>query len=204
MDYANPRTVLNKLTMPQYLEENRNNPNYDDSINVNLDLSWSVKWDYNPYSFTTKYQGSTYWAPRSDTARLTDMADSQWSVTTKQFDTIYHTKGARNADYGTWQVAKLCPPQGCPRPPAPSIKRSQLWSKKETWTTNGNRVPAEGEDVHISSQMWVILDTSTPKLGNLKIEGKLTVKTDTNNPLTLKLQVMSITNWGTHRGLRSR
>ena len=53
-------------------------------------------------------------------------------------------------------------------------------------------MPVEGQAVHISSAMWIVLDITPPKLGAMVIDGKLTLAPQ----LSLHMQVMSLKLWG--------
>jgi len=57
-------------------------------------------------------------------------------------------------------------------------KTERLWSNVSSWGPGGH-IPLEGEEVHIEPGWNMILDLAeTPKLGLIRINGRLTFKND--------------------------
>jgi hypothetical protein len=195
--YWQPQTIQYTFSHPAYLEDTKaNRPDIDETVVMNLDLGYSHTFDYDPYSFTTTYHGTETWAP-FNTTRMTNIGDGHYDQSTWQMDNILGNKGSYTNDYHIYTKAKLCPPWDCPKPPVPTPGLPLLWSDPWSWSTNDFEVPTEGQTVTISASMWIVLDITPPKLGQLIINGKLTVKEDIVNPLNISLSVMSITLWGT-------
>lgn len=70
-------------------------------------------------------------------------------------------------------------------PPLPSTRPDNfiLWSSASFWKNsaeNNNTVPAEGSDVVIPAGRWMVLDTSTPPLNKLTINGVLEIPDNSN------------------------
>ena len=158
------------------------------------DLGYSHNWDYDPFTFVVYYNGRTRWAPNNSTKKLVNMADARYLNYT--FDVMLNNKNAGPGNYGLATAARLCPPRGCPVPPPPNPAIPLRWSKKSSWSSNGYKVPVEGQSVTITSDMWIVLDISPPKLATLTIEGKLSFLSNNSHPLTLTLTVQSIALWG--------
>ena len=73
---------------------------------------------------------------------------------------------------------QVCPDIGCPQPPAAVAQLGLgrlFWSKATTWAgTSWTPFPKAGDNVVIPYGWDLVLDTSTPALNRLTIEGNLT------------------------------
>uniref|UniRef100_A0A3B4AGA3 Uncharacterized protein n=1 Tax=Periophthalmus magnuspinnatus TaxID=409849 RepID=A0A3B4AGA3_9GOBI len=77
------------------------------------------------------------------------------------------------------------PPPPATLPPLPDKRPANfiLWSNSTFWTQspeNNNTVPGEGAEVVIPGGQWVVLDTSTPALNKLTVNGVLEIPDDLN------------------------
>jgi hypothetical protein len=144
------------------------------------------RWDYDPYTFSVQYGSRSYWSSNKSYVRMHNIGDTMY-VNRSTERAILSTYGVQKTASKPFQVsiyAQNCPPSGCWIPPLPTLSDPLLWSKKSTWPTK--IVPIKGQAVTIESNMWVVLDISTPKLGCINVYGKLTFiqQADVNITLT--------------------
>jgi hypothetical protein len=187
------RTLNLTLGRVPYLLETINKTN---KYNEDVHITYSpYMYDYIPYSFATTYNGISRYIPNNYTRSLKKMADSSFHNIT--VDLLLTNKGAllnQPAPFAVYAVAKLCPPKGCPIPPVPTLSNPMLWSKKASWPTK--KIPVAGQKVIIEANMWIVLDTSPPKLGCIVVYGRLSFQSNASHPLNLNLMAQCIQVYG--------
>ena len=168
---------------------------YDEGVIVSQNLTKTRRWDYNPYSFQVTYGTTSVLATKNDTP-LVNMGDSKYY--NYVFDVLLTNQGSltSSSPFKVSTAASLCPPSGCFVPPVQTPSAPLLWSQAQSWPSNNFAVPTAGQTITISSDMWIVLDITPPKLGCIYIYGKLSFLSDAVNPLNLTLSAQCISLWG--------
>ncbi|MED6281140.1 Fibrocystin-L, partial [Characodon lateralis] len=89
------------------------------------------------------------------------------------------------------------PPAPATPPPEPSRRPNDfiLWSDTSFWKGSADNkftVPADGADVVIPSGKWIVLDSNTPSLNKLMVNGVLEVPSTLNSTLVIDAVYISI------------
>lgn len=115
------------------------------------------------------YSTGTEITPQDVIGRGAISGNGSWSV-------ILSTNNATfpgNAKYAIRAVPLVCPPEGCPVPIPEPMGNATFWSESKSWPERDGKVPALNEDVEIPAGRYILLDISPPKLGQVRVIGRL-------------------------------
>ena len=188
------RTFDYTFGVPAYLEETKGDPRYLETVRLDYQPHY---WDYIAYTFGVTYGDVRKQASKNNTDFLDRMAEAEYD--NKTIRAVVSNVGSYSSSQGEYNLvldAQLCPPQGCPVPPVPTIGDPLLWSQKSSWANLGYELPQQGQDLTIESNMWIVMDISPPKLGILTIAGKLSFLSNETDPRSLTLKCHSIAQYG--------
>eukprot|EP00892_Ulva_mutabilis_P008257 jgi/Ulvmu1/5803/UM025_0058.1 len=142
-------------------------------------------------------------------SRVDNTGDSYRSYENNTLSLMF--SGRSNPDRGWWwreQVTAYgarCPPEGCPPPEQVTVDRSgpiRKWSNRTIWETlpederprldPSTGMPAAGADVSVPATWRLELDTNTPSLGHLDLDGLLLFSRGSDVELSVESLKMTV------------